>query len=357
MLDEKQILEIKEHLARAQNPVFYYDNDADGLCTFLLFRRFLGRGYGVAIRSYPDLNATYLKKAEQLKADYIFVLDKPVIAKEFLEEADMMQIPVVWIDHHNMNLDEVMKEFSKFKNFHLYNNALSIGGGKNGKIENEPTSYVAYKITNREEDLWIALIGCIADHYMPDFSAEFSKRYPEFWSKELKKPFDVYYKTEIGRIAVALNFGLKDSISHVVELQNFLISCKNPNEVFLEMETNKTFRAKYDEIRKKYNALLKESKISDSGKMIYLIYSGDLSISADLSNELSYLYPEKYIIVAYRKGVITNLSLRGKNVKKVLEKILKKLENATGGGHDDAVGARIRTEDLDRFIKQFEDEI
>jgi len=184
---------------------------------------------------------------------------------------------------------------------------------------------------------------------MPDFAEEFGKRYPEFWGKGIKKPFDAYYKTEIGRIAMGLNFGLKDSISHVVQLQNFLNSCKSPNDVFLELEINKAFREKYREIREKYLALLKGAKESESGKIIYLIYSGDLSISSDLANELFYLYSEKYILVAYKKGAITNISMRGKGVKKILEKILEHLGNAVGGGHEDAVGARIRTEDLEKF--------
>jgi len=49
--------------------------------------------------------------------------------------------------------------------------------------------------------------------------------------------------------------------------------------------------------------------------------------------------------------------MRGSNVKSILEKILKKLENASGGGHEDAVGARIRTEDLERFKELLEQQI
>jgi peptidyl-prolyl cis-trans isomerase A (cyclophilin A) len=81
-----------------------------------------------------------------------------------------------------------------------------------------------------------------------------------------------------------------------------------------------------------------------------------LSISSDIANELSYLYPGKYIAIVYKKGSFTNVSMRGKNVRDILEKILKNLENATGGGHKDAVGARIRSEDLDKFKELFEKE-
>jgi single-stranded DNA-specific DHH superfamily exonuclease len=69
------------------------------------------------------------------------------------------------------------------------------------------------------------------------------------------------------------------------------------------------------------------------------------------------LYPKKYIVVAFKNGAIANLSMRGKNVRKILEKIIEKLEGASGGGHEEAVGARIKVEDLDKFKEQFKDEI
>ena len=102
MLTEKQISEIKEHLEKAQNPIFYYDNDCDGLCSFLLLRRFLDRGKGVAVRRFPDLDAQYAKKARELNADYVFILDKPTVEKGFFEEIERLNLPVVWIDHHDV---------------------------------------------------------------------------------------------------------------------------------------------------------------------------------------------------------------------------------------------------------------
>ena len=91
--------------------------------------------------------------------------------------------------------------------------------------------------------------------------------------------------------------------------------------------------------------------------MIFFDYSGEISISSDIANELSYRNPNKYIAVSYIKGPISNISLRGKNVKRILAKILKKFNDATGGGHKDAVGARIRTEDLAKFREALEKEI
>ena len=55
MLNKKELDEIKENLEMSQNPLFFFDNDVDGLCSFLILRRSIGRGRGVAIKSFPDL--------------------------------------------------------------------------------------------------------------------------------------------------------------------------------------------------------------------------------------------------------------------------------------------------------------
>ncbi len=343
MLTAKQINEIREHLENAKNPVFYYDNDADGLCSYVLLRRFLGRGKGVAVRSFPDLNASYARKVFELKADYVFVLDKPVLSREFIEEISKANLQIVWIDHHDIEREKFEEEFD---NLYVYNSSLGNGGG-------EPVTYLCYKVTNRKEDVWLAVIGCIADHYLPNFISEFKENYGEFWTrKNVKEPFDAYYGTEIGKIARAINFGLKDSITNVVQLQNFLISCSFPGEVLSESGKNYNFRKKYLEIEKKYNDLINKAEQGVSGRVIFFEYGGEISISSDISNELFYKHSDKFVVVAYKKGEISNLSLRGKNVKKILEKVLKEV-GGHGGGHDDAVGARIATSDLGKFKELF----
>ncbi|MBU0907241.1 MAG: hypothetical protein KKD18_05430 [Nanoarchaeota archaeon] len=344
MLTEKQLQEVRGHLEGAKNPVFYFDNDTDGLCSYVLLRRFLGRGKGVAVRSFPGLDGGYARKAKELNADYVFVLDKPVLSKEFVDQIDGLGLPLVWIDHHDVPREEFEKDF---KNIFIFNPARNAGKERS----EEPTTYLSYRVTGRKEDLWLAVVGCIADHFLPEFVDEFREHYPEFWG-EAKEPFDAYFSTEIGRIAMALNFGLKDSVTHVVQLQNFLVSCKGPSEVFAEGSSNYSFRKKYLDVRKKYEQLIERAKNFVGEDILFFEYGGELSISSDLANELFYRNGGKYVVVAYRKGDVSNLSLRGKNVKKILEKVLKKVDGS-GGGHDDAVGARIRASDLGRFREAF----
>ena len=155
MLTEKQIIEIREHLEKAQNPIFFFDNDNDGLTSYLQLRRHIGRGKGIPIRSFPDLNADYFRRVKELNSDYVFILDKPVVSDEFLQQVHEDNIPLVWIDHHDV--EPPKQEWINYYNpFH--NDRTS-----------EPVSYLCYKITNKKEDIWIAIIGCISDALVPDF--------------------------------------------------------------------------------------------------------------------------------------------------------------------------------------------
>lgn len=341
MLSKKQIVEIKEHLDKAQNPVFFFDNDPDGLCSFLLLQRYIQRGKGVAIRSFPEMNGDYFKKVNELNADYIFILDKPVVSKEFFEEAKKFNLPIVWIDHHDI-------ENLYVPDFVYYYNPV-----KNKKKSNEPVTYLCYAISNKKEDLWIALIGCISDRFVPDFYDSFKKRYPDL-AINSNDAFDIFYKSQIGRIARMFCFGLKDTTTNVLKMIRFLICVKNPYEVLEESSNNKEMHIKFKQISKKSQKFIYKAKdLINDNKVFFFQYSGELSISSDLANELSYLFPNKIIVVIYTTGIKANISIRGDKIKEISLEVLKQIPNSTGGGHENAIGAQVKIKDLEEFKNKF----
>jgi len=281
MLTEKQIEEIREHLEKAQNPLFFFDNDNDGLTSFLLLRRSIGRGKGVAIKSYPDLNVSYYRKITELNPDYVFILDKPVVSPEFLEKIIADNIPIVWIDHHQVEKPEI-------EGINYYNPYFN-------DQTNEPVSYLSYKIANRKEDIWIATIGCVSDALVPDFYPEFELKYPELAKKNPKSAFDVLYNSEIGKIARILDFSLKDTTTNVVNMIKFMNSAKSPYDLLEEDSRTKHILKRYDEVNSKYQALLKKAKENIGEKLIYFQYGGTISLSSNIANQLKYEYPEKII--------------------------------------------------------------
>ena len=340
MLTKKQIEEIREHLNKAQNPLFFFDNDTDGLCAFLLLQRFSGKGKGVPIRSFPELTEDYFRKVHELNADYIFVLDKPMISKEFFDKVQEFNIPIVWIDHHETE--------KKIPEFVYYYNPIF-----NKQKENNPTTYLCYQISQRKEDLWISVVGTISDGVLPEFYPEFREKYPDI-SIDSDHAFEIRYRSQLGKIMNLFSFALKDRTTNVINMLKFLIKVKTPYEVLEESSENYTMHQRFNQINSKYQRLLKKAKTDVSNKLLFFKYGGDLSISADLANELCYIFPEKFVVVVYDSGIKANISVRGKNVREIILKAIEGLENATAGGHEDAVGARIKIEDLDEFKKRVE---
>jgi len=341
MLSEKQLEEIRGHLNNASNPLFFFDNDADGLCSFLLLARHLGYGKGVAIKSFPDLRKGYCRKLYELNPDYIFILDKPEVGEGFIEEAKRLNLPIVWIDHH-----EVVQDIPK--DVYYYNPILDGSSNKS----NEPVSYWAYKIV--KNDLWLGVTGCIGDYYIPDFSNNFKEKYPDLWDNP-DGPGEALYGTGIGKLARIFDFALKDRTSKVVRMIKKLSKVSSPYEILKEDSNNKIFK-RFKEINDKFEKLISKAKkeVNDSN-ILFFKYGGSLSLSGDIANKLSYLYPDKIVVVAYIKGEHVNISLRGGNVRSITLDSIEDLEGATGGGHERATGCRISLKDLPKFRERVED--
>ncbi len=338
MLNQNQISQIKEHLNNAQNPLFFFDNDPDGLCSFLLLQRYIGRGKGFPVKSTP-LDKNYLRKINELNPDYLFILDIPAVSEKFFEEIKKINLPVVWIDHHNTEKDKI----PDFVNY--YNPLL-------GKDFPSSATYLCYEITKKKEDLWFAVTGSIADNFVPEIYEEFKKRYSDL-ALDSTNAFEILYNSRIGIIAHILNCGLKDKTTNVIKMIKFLIKVKSPYEILEKTSKNREMHERFEIINKKLKKFLekaqKEANASD--KLVFFEYGGDTSMSGEISNNLKYLFPGKIIFVAYLSEGFVNISGRGENVKEILDKALQQgnFENARGGGHENAVGAKIMKRDLEKF--------
>lgn len=348
MLTEKQLEEIREHLENAKNPIFFFDNDADGLASFLILQRFIGRGRGVSLKGLPSLTKAYYRRVEEFNADYIFVLDRPGIDDDFIElNKKDKNLPIVCIDHHQLDGEP------KIENY--YNTFVTSG-------KSEPTAYLCYKTTGRKEDLWLAVIGCVGDYFIPEFIGEFEKQYPELINQPYKNPFDIVYNTELGKIIRVLNLALKDSTSNVVSLYKFLMKAQGPKDTLEENSKTKGFLERYELLNKiiQKNLEKAEKSIDKKNKLLFFTYSGEMSLSQDISNELSYKHPDMIIVVGFIKGGHVKFSLRGEKVRTKMVNAIEGLEGAMGGGHEVSCGAQMSAELVPKFkenlIKEIEQE-
>lgn len=340
MLTQKEILEIREFLNSAASPLFYFDNDQDGLSSYLLLRRFIGRGKGIPIKTSPlDLN--YFRRINEFNPDIVFILDQPTVSPEFFKALEESGQRVVWIDHHEIDLEEIPSWINYYNP--LYNKTH----------ENNPVTSLCYQITNRKEDSWIAIVGCIADKYIPNYYSEFLKDYPDL-GIESDEAFEIFYDSQIGKISRMMGAGLKDRTTNVIAMIRFLISAKSPYEVLEEKKENRIMHKRFENIDSKFKKLISKAKEQATNeKLLFFQYSGEISMSADIANKLSYLYPDKYIIVAFIRGARVNLSIRGKNSREISAKAIREFPLATSGGHKDAVGAQLNFDEVSKFVENF----
>ncbi|MFT4326664.1 MAG: DHH family phosphoesterase, partial [Candidatus Woesearchaeota archaeon] len=90
--------EIREKLQTCENPLIFFDDDADGVCSFLLIYKYLNKGHGVIVKSTPEIKADpYIRKITEYMPDLVIILDKPKVEDEFLKG---ISCDVIWIDHH-----------------------------------------------------------------------------------------------------------------------------------------------------------------------------------------------------------------------------------------------------------------
>ena len=335
MLTNKQLQQIKEELDNSQNPLFFFDDDPDGLCAFLLLYRYKMEGHGFVVKTHPKLDARSAPKIEQYDADKAFVLDIAKLEQDFI---DASKVPVIWVDHHGPYERNNVKYF----------NPRIIQ-----KDANIPTTYLCYKVV--EQDLWIAMVGCIADYYLPDFLNEFKKKYPDLLNDK-KTVGDLYFKSKVGTLIKIFSFSLKGKTSDVMKNIKILTRIESPYEI-LNQETakGKFIFQRYEKINKLYIDLL-DSAVKTAGKekLLVFTYSEDkMSFTGDLANELLYRFPDRIIMVGRKKDDDVRISLRSKNIllPPILEKSLVGLEGY-GGGHEYACGANVKESHFKEFIER-----
>lgn len=340
MLTNKEILDARKLLQDAVNPLYLFDDDTDGLCSFLVLKKKFGKGVGIAIKTSPELDASYSLKVDEIQPDLVVILDKPLIQKEFL---DNVKTPIVWIDHHPV---------ANIKGIHYFNPRI------HDKDDSSPTSYQCYLISGEES--WIALLGCIGDWFLPEFYNDFVKKYPDLL-KPAKDAGIVLYETRFGGLAKLFMFLLKGKSSEIRKNISVLLKIETPYEILDgATEQGKFLMKRTEKAGKEYDELLERAlkEARDDKFLIFVYPSTKNSYTGELSNELFYKFQDKFIIVGREKNGEIKMSLRCSKVKlpSIIEKALVGIKGY-GGGHDQASGGCVSQEDFERFIKNIKEEV
>jgi len=330
--------EISKYIEKSENPLIFFDDDPDGLCSYLLIKRKFGKGRGIYLKSSPEVGENLIKKVNEICPDLVIILDKPKLSQDFV---DKVNVPIIYIDHHN----PVDVKGVKYFNPQLID-----------PKDNRPTSYWCYKLV--KNDLWIAMVGIVADWSLEGIE-EFSKKYKDLVPKKFENPDDVLFESRIGELARMFSFILKGKTSDVNKAINILTKIEEPYEILDQTTSRGKFIYKQaQKMKKDYDYLLEDilEKVDLNKKFIIYTYTtAKNSYTSMISNELLHRFKDKVIIIGREKSGEIRMSLRSskKKLPKVIEKALEGLEGY-GGGHDYACGSCVNKDDFPEFVRRLE---
>lgn len=326
---------IHELIEKSQNPLIFFDDDPDGLCSYLLIKKHFQKGHPVVVKSSPKLEATYVKKVKEYSPDLVIVLDKPLLSQDFI---DKVNVPIIYIDHHPIN---------DIKGVHYFNPLFK------DKKDNRPTTYWCYKLT--KENLWIATIGTAGDYSLATIK-QFNKKFPDL-CKYKDTPEKVIYKTKLGKLIRIFSFILKHPHYKVLQYVNILEKIKSPYELLEQSSKNAEEIIKiYEKVNNVYQKILKKALKPQKSKVhVFLDEYSKMGFRADLSSELQYNFKNKLIVMGRQTDNIIRMSLRYQkgSIRELLKKAIQDLDGY-GGGHEHACGAHLNSKDFKEFIERLE---
>jgi single-stranded DNA-specific DHH superfamily exonuclease len=337
-IPQNQLDEIRQELITCSRPVFFFHDDPDGLCSFLLLYKFVKSGKGVIVKTVPRLTKDiFAGKVEEYGADKVFILDVAEADDDFIEA---VKVPIVWIDHHA----PVNKPGVKYFNPRVEK-----------PDEYSPVSYWCYKALENDlkNDMWLSAVGSISDAYYPAFMDEFRKKYPDLLKSKTKNCMKIVYETKLGDLIKIFSFALKGRTKEVMTCVKVLTRIENPYELVDQTSSQGRFVYKqFAKIYSEYERLIEQAKKIEPDKgVVCFTYTGPISLTKDIANELTYHHPKKLIAVGREKFDEVKFSLRWhKNVRKALNEALTQIEGY-GGGHEKACGAVIKLKDIEKFIE------
>ncbi len=345
---DKELTEIKAALDASARPLFFFDDDCDGVTSFVQLYRYKKDGRGVPVKASPVLEEKYVRKVEEYEPDLIIIMDKPVVEEEFF---DKVQTPIIWLDHHKPH------DVSKWKNVSYYNPRI------HDDKDNLPTTYWAYKLVGGP--LWLATVGAVADWHLPDYLDAFKEEYGDLLPPAYNKVEDLLFNEEskVGKLARIISFNLKGTVGDTMKSVLVLTRIETPYEILGQTTPRgKYLFKKYQRLADKYDALLLRAKeeFNENDPILLFTYEDDqMSLTSDLSNELLYLYPEHLIMIARKHNGEYKYSLRSAGkyaIPPMLEKALEGVEGY-GGGHTYACGGCVKERDNEKFVEAIRAEL
>jgi single-stranded DNA-specific DHH superfamily exonuclease len=337
--------EFRSRVIAAARPLILYDDDGDGLCSYLLCNHARhGDDVGIRVHTGATVSADYLAKVELHQPDLVVILDKPYLDPAFAEGC---KVPILWLDHHAPQ--QVPWSHVTYYNPRLHDDA-----------DNRCTTHWVWHALGEPKDLWLAAVGSISDWQMTDIAEGFRAEHGELLAGAATAP-EALFDAPFGELARIVQFNLKGDARDVREAIELLRGVTGPQELLLRTtKAGRKLGKRYDLVRTEYERLLALCTAAATDDPILFHVFGELEISlvGELANELIHRYPDKVVVLARSSKGDHKLSIRSASVPvahAVAEAMRVSQVRGNAGGHTHACGGKIPDEDFPRFYAAFRD--
>jgi len=345
----KKVLKFLEDIRKKDEVIIIFHNDADGICAATILNRFIHRRTekkALLISQPMPVDANLLEKIKTTVPTKIIITDLAIDQQKDMVRKIAGISETLIIDHHiisnNMNNSKIVHYNPRFTKPKIYQSA----------------SYLCYKICgkidNMEKELWLALVGTIADYNLED-------------SEDLIKEGKNKYK-------------FKDPKKSVFsEIGNYVFSTKATRElspekiadVFFETEDadklgeSKNGKRMLDSnqiIQSEINSITSEAEknMEKQGEVFFVEVKPKHNVRSPISTIISEKHRKKLVIIYEKTGGKVKVSARNQdknlNVGKVFDKAMKGIKGSAGG-HEAAGGAIVPEKDWEEFKQKIVDAV
>ncbi len=335
----EQLQHFKATVLGAKRPLIFYDDDADGLCSYLLCLRARG-GEGIGARAQHTVPLEMgLRKIEENAPDLVVILDCATVDTQFL---DRCPVPILWLDHHE-------PQKAKHAQLTYLNPRLS------DDTDNRSTTHWVWHALGREEDLWIAGIGSISDWQLTDVAHAFWNKYPDILQPVETPPQAMFGAHPFAELLRIVQFNLKGDSTDVRTSTKIFTRIESPHELLQHSTPRaKLLYKRYQIVDKEYQKLLRQARagVVEGSKVLYALFSQvEISLLSEVSNCMLYEHPDKLIFLARAHNGDVKLSLRGEHwdIAAAVKAAMQEGIRGNAGGHMHACGGNIKGEDFPRF--------
>ncbi|MEM4230301.1 MAG: DHHA1 domain-containing protein [Candidatus Pacearchaeota archaeon] len=326
--NEKRFFEFIKNLTDKDKIAVLSHNDGDGVCSAAITSKVIGKVDYLGILNYQqDMLSGLIKELQEKKINKIIILDLALFdEKSYIKEFEKFS-EILVVDHHPFkeNLNSEKTVFLKAPS-------------------EIPVSYMCYYLFSKVQEIpsWLAALGTLSD---------IAYKYTKENAEQIYDGFEFLGKKKnLWEDVLTLTMAVVYFKERANEIYDLLMKAKGVEDLG---EIKVYAKIVEDEI--KYYLKDFEKKKEESKDLVFYYYTSTYSINSIIINIVSVKEKSKtFIFVNKLDGTLRISSRRqdGKvNCNELLREAIKKIPNASAGGHKGAAGARLSEEYFEKFKK------